>query len=530
MAARKVDMHRLQEFVRLHRMGCSARQCAKLLGLGRNTIRRYSDHLRTTGLLDGQPEALPSHDQLQQGVAQSQPASARPPQQCSTILAWEGPIQAMLQRGAGPTAIYDALRTQDPTFKGSLGAVKRLCFRLTRAAGPKAHEVAIPVCSAPGDIAQVDFGYLGLIRDPVSLSLRKAWVFVLVLAHSRHTFARIVFDQSAHTWQALHVEAFEYLGGVPATLVPDNLKAAVVRAAFTTDELSGLHRGYLDLARHYGFKVDPAPVRKPENKGKVEAGVKYVKGNFLPPRSFQDLNDANTQLDHWLLEVAGQRRHGTTGLKPAEHFLAEEQQALKPLPPKAFVPATWHHLKVGQDAHILLAGRAFSVPWQLVGQQVWVRASAHALYVFHDHQQVATHPRHGQGHRSTDECHLPPHRVPWRHRSPSHWLQEAESIGPEALAWMRALYDTNPTHQPTKIAVAAVALLRTVSPKRANAACQRAHEHGAYTATSLKRILAAGLEAVQSTPDTSTPFSFLAALPRFARQDLAAQLREQVAQ
>ncbi|MCY1021349.1 DDE-type integrase/transposase/recombinase [Pyxidicoccus sp. MSG2] len=103
--------------------------------------------------------------------------------------------------------------------------------------------------------------------------LRKARVFVLVLAHSRHLVADVVFEQSLPTWLRLHVESFEALGGVAETVVPDNLKTAVLREAFTPGKPSALNRSYREVARHYGFKVDPTPPYAPQKKGKVEAGV-----------------------------------------------------------------------------------------------------------------------------------------------------------------------------------------------------------------------------------------------------------------
>ena len=195
-------MHVMQELVRLHRQGSSARDIARLLGMSRNTVRSYLSALSTAGLLGGEPEELPSMEALR-GALPARP----PPQEVSSLEAWAPRIRGLLARGAGPRAIYDHLRGADLGFSGSLSAVKRLCARLTRALGPTASDVAIPVETEAGEVAQVDFGYVGLVFDPVTQVPRKAWVFVLVLGHSRHMFARVVFDQRAETWQQLHVAA-----------------------------------------------------------------------------------------------------------------------------------------------------------------------------------------------------------------------------------------------------------------------------------------------------------------------------------
>ncbi len=156
--------------------------------------------------------------------------------------------------------------------------------------------MAIRVETAPGEVAQVDFGYAGLRYDPERGVLRKCWVFVMTLGFSRDVFCDLVFDQKIGTWLELHVRAFEYFGGVPRVLIPDNLKAAVIRASFSVDSDPALNRSYRELARHYGFRIDPTPPRAPEKKGKVESSVKYVRRNFLDTWETVDVNEDRRQL------------------------------------------------------------------------------------------------------------------------------------------------------------------------------------------------------------------------------------------
>jgi transposase len=181
----------------------------------------------------------------------------------------------------------------------------------------------VPVATEPGHQAQVDFGSIGRRYDPIEGRMRQAWVFVMVLSHSRASFVRIVFDQKVKTWLRLHIEAFEHFGGVPVVVVPDNLKAAVVRAAFGVDAETALHRSYRELARHYGFVIDPTPPYSPQKKGKVESAVKYVKNNFAKARPGLDAQALQAELVVWHREVAQKRVHGTTGRTPLELFEAE---------------------------------------------------------------------------------------------------------------------------------------------------------------------------------------------------------------
>jgi len=280
MGARRTDMYRLQEMLRLHRLGQGSRGIARQLRVGRDTIRCYLRALASAGVLDGPADELPELDHLRAIVAEHVD-SREAPQQRSSVERWSSKIEQLRDRGAGPTAIHDWLRLNEPEFDGSLSAIKRMVQRFAREEGPKPTDVAIPVETVAGEVAQIDFGYVAKRYDPERGLLRKSWLLVITLGCSRHMFTQIVFDQKIETWARLHVEAFEYFGGVPHMMVPDNLKAAVVRAAFGVDDEPVLNRTYRELARHYGFQIDPTPPRSPEKKGKVERGVRYVKGNFL---------------------------------------------------------------------------------------------------------------------------------------------------------------------------------------------------------------------------------------------------------
>ncbi len=363
MSARRKDMHQLQELVRLHRMETGAREVARLLGISPNTERRYRRALDAAALLAGPPDELPELSVLRWAVEQAHPLTVGE-QEVSTAKRWEDQVSKMLDKGARPKAIYDTLKREVEGFDASYWAVKRLCKRLRDAKGISAEDVAIRVTTEPGKQAQVDFGYVGRLYDPERGIRRKAWVFVLTLSHSRHVFCRIVFDQRTETWLDLHAEAFAKLGGVPDVIRPDNLKAAVIRAAFGADSEPALNRSYRELARHCGFKVDPTPARQPKKKGKVERAVRYVKANFFAPLAgdFEDINDANRRLDEWVVQTAGLRTHGATGKQPLVEFETVEKAALHALPVRPYRAVIWKHAKVHQDSHFVFERRTYPVP------------------------------------------------------------------------------------------------------------------------------------------------------------------------
>ena len=169
MSAKRTDMHRLQELVRLHRQGTSTREAARLLGMSRNTAREYREALAAAGLLAGGLDALPEVEVLKAAL----PPRVGP-QEVSSVEAWVPLIRPLLTRPAGPRAIYDCLRSTDPAFQGSLSAVKRLCLRLARDLGVQPEDVPIPVDTDVCEVAQVDFGYVGLVFDEATKTVSDA--------------------------------------------------------------------------------------------------------------------------------------------------------------------------------------------------------------------------------------------------------------------------------------------------------------------------------------------------------------------
>lgn len=429
MSAPRVDMHRLQELVRLYRLGTKIRERARLLGMSTRTEQNYRSAIARAGLLEGDPALLPGADELQAAVeaVKPPPPTRRAP---TTVDPWLPQIRAALERGAGPQAIWDKLRREDPQCQVTVSAVKRSVKRLQREQGVRAENVVIPVETDPGEVAQVDFGYAGRFFDPASGKVRKAWLFVMVLGYSRHMFAQLVYDQKATTWVKLHVAAFQWFGRVPRTLVPDNLKAAVVRAAFGAGDRHHLclNRSYRELARHYGCMIDPTPVRAPEKKGKVEASVKYCRRNYLVPGGFQTIDEANAGLPDWLLVTAGMRIHGTTHRRPLDLFAIESEHLL-PLPATPYETIEWKRATLHRDTHLEFEGRLYSAPWPYIGQRLWVKATPNSVMIYASQQRLATHSRHAQGRRSTDPSHLPPHRGDLAQRSLAYWNPARRSSG-----------------------------------------------------------------------------------------------------
>ncbi len=222
----------------------------------------------------------------------------------------------------------------------------------------------------------------------------------------------MVLDQKVETWLACHRRAFELFGGVPRRVRIDNAKCAITRACARDPEVQ---RGYAELAEGYDFTIDPCPPRDPKKKGRVEAGVRFLKRGFLPLRDFRDLADANRQLYEWVLGEAGNRLHGTTHQRPLTRFTESERILLQPLPDVAPEPAAWKKVKLHSDCHVRFEKNRYSAPYRLIGEELWLPATPTAVHLFQTHVLVATHPRlRGPGERSTVDDHLPPEALAFK--------------------------------------------------------------------------------------------------------------------
>jgi transposase len=462
--------------------------------MGRDTIREYLDAFAARGLLEGPVDELPDVQTLR-CIVHELGSGSQPPQQTSSIVQWQEQIEALRLKGAGPTAIHDYLRLHHQSqYSGSLSAVKRLYLRLERESGPLPTDVAIPVETAPGEVAQVDFGYAGKRYDPVRGVLRKSWLFIMSLAYSRHMYADLVFDQKTETWLALHVAAFKAFHGVVRVVVPDNLKAAVVRAAFGVDDQVILNRSYRELARHFGFRIDPTPPRSPQKKGKAESDVGYVSGNFLATWETMGIEEDRRQLHRWVHEIAGQRRHGTTGRRPLELFEEQERDALLPLPTEPWEPVMWKKATVHRDSHVQIDAAFYSVPWRLLHQEVWVRCAPHRITIYHGDEQLWSHPRVPRGKRSTTEEHLPEQRRDLRHRSREHWILRARAMGEDVVELVEAIFGADDVLLQLRRVQAVVSHLETFPAHRARAAARRALHYRCLDYQGIKNILSRGLD------------------------------------
>lgn len=492
-------MHHYRQALLRMRQGDSDRDIARS-GL---MCRANAAGLRTLAQAQGwlEPAATLPDDAV---IAAALAKPKRAPSTLSGLEPLRDRIAAWLEQGVSGVVIHTALK-REHGYTGSYSAVRRMLQTLKRARPP---EATVRLTFAPGEAAQVDFGAGPMLPHPAG-DVRRTWAFVMTLCFSRHQYVEFVWDQTVATWLGCHRRAFEWFGAVPERVIVDNAKCAITRACQHDPQTQ---RSYADCAEGYGFRIDACPPHDPQKKGIVESGVKYLKGNFLPLKSFRDLVDLNAQAKAWVLEEAGLRRHGTTGEAPLARFELE-RALLRPLPAIAPDLGVWSLATVHRDCHVQFERAFYSVPWRLAGQRLWLKVSDGMVSIYEDFRVVAAHGRAQRpGERRTVRDHLPPNAQAFFAHDRDWCLAQAQSIGPACAELVTALLADRISER-LRAAQAVLGLRRQYPPARLEAACARALTHDSPFYRTVKSILAGGHDLRPEAPvAASAPHS-----GRFAR-------------
>ncbi len=492
MANRRFEMFQYQQILFHMRSGESDRDLARTGVVGRRKAGEIRKQATAQGWLDP-ARPLPSEAELAEAFSQRSQQAGNG----SSVAPYRAKIQAWVAEGIDGTTIHRAL-VRNHGFTGSYSAVRRFLHSL-----PNDQAKATVILDfAPGEAAQVDFGSGPKLIDLHTGEIRSSWFFIMTLCYSRHQYAEIVFNQKVATWLACHRRAFEWFGGVPEKLIIDNAKCAITRACAKDPEVQ---RSYGELALGYGFRISPCPPHDPQKKGRVEAGVKYVKRAFMPLRQFRDLTDANRQLSQWVMLEAGTRIHGTTRRRPLELFDETEKAMIQPLPDVPVQEAVWTKVKVHGNAHVAYEKNLYSVPFQRIRQTLWLKATDTTIQVYHNHEMVAVHARlQGAGRHSTLNDHMPPDALAYKLRDPQWCLAQAETIGPACLQLIRQLFSHRVLDH-LRAAQGVVRLADRYGNQRLEAACGRALLFDSPRYRTVKTILEKNQEQVENAPDSSLP-------------------------
>ncbi|MGH3635485.1 MAG: IS21 family transposase [Mycobacterium sp.] len=471
--------------------GRSQSEIATSLGVDRKTVKKYLAPAIDAGIAPGDaPRSAQHWSELVRswwpGLVDTRLRQTTWPQ----IEAHRQFVVDMLAAGVTQATIWQRLRDEHG-LTASVASLRRYVAANLPEDALRGRVTVLRESPPAGQEAQIDYGYLGSWVDPVGGRLRRIWAFVMVLACSRHLFVRPVLSMDQAAWTQAHVEAFGFFGGVPARLVPDNLRTGVARPDLYDPKMN---RAYAELAVHYDTLIDPARVRKPKDKARVERPMPYVRDSFWRGREFTSLGQMQRAAIVWSTEVAGARScRPLGGAAPLTVFNAVEASELKPLPRKGFVLATWSRASVGPDIHVKVGRCLYSVPWRFIGQKVDARSTLTMVQIFCDGELIATDAAKPAG-KQTDMSHYPPEKIAFAMRTPAWCRTQAEQIGPHAVTVIADLLAVNALFR-LRAAQGVLRLADKHNADRLEAACGKAIAVGDPSYRTVKGILVAGVEA-----------------------------------
>ncbi|MBO0879150.1 MAG: IS21 family transposase [Mycobacterium sp.] len=510
MAFREVRVHEVREVLR-HWVGSELgqRPIAERAGVDRKTVRRYIEAALALGVVrDGGVEQL-TDELIGQVINAVRPERVGGHGQAwDRLLLVEDEIQAWVKDGLQLTNVHGKLERQGvlvPYRTLHRFAVERCRF------GRKQATVRVSD-GRPGMECQVDFGRLGMMFDPRIGRRRAVHALIFTAVVSRHMFVRLSFTQTLADVIAGCEAAWVYYGGVFKVLIPDNLKPVVT----STDPVNPTFSdGWLDYAQARGFGTDPARVRCPKDKPRVERVVQYVRESWFRGEQFTDLADAQRRVERWCTCTAGLRIHGTTAQRPAEHFAEAEQHLLLPAPTALYDVPVFTHPKVAPDRHAEVLRALYSIPGQLIGQRLQARADSRLVKFYYRGQLVKTHPRKPPGGRSTHAADLPEGTSDYALRDVESLRRKAALAGPSVGIYASRILDVPLPWTSMRAVYRLLGLCRSYGPAAVDTACARALELDVVDVRKIARMLE---QATERQP-ALIPAKIVGGPARFARDN-----------
>lgn len=509
MSYRELTMIDVREVLRRWTAGQTDREIARATGTDRKTVARYVTMAKAFGF---GPQHVSDDDAVHE-VAQSVQARREPEpshgwqeveQHRQRIVGW-----LEQKRPLRLTKIHKLLE-RDHGLSTSYATLRR--FAMQELGWSKKKPTVRLEDPPPAQEAQVDFGLMGLLFDPETGKQRKLWALIVTLSFSRLMFVWPSFEQSTEAVCDGLDRAWRFFGGMPLTIIPDNMKAIVKNP----DPLCPtLVEAFIDYVQARGIFVDPARLRSPKDKPRVENQVSYVRESWFDGETFSGLDDAQQSAEFWCSDVAGARVHGTTRRVPHEHYASEEKAAMLPPPTEPFDVPLWTEAKVHADHHIQVRQALYSVPTRYLHQTVRVRADKATVRIYARTELVKVHPRKQPGGRSTDPGDYPTGKADYALRSVDGVLERAKKRGEHiGLFAARLLAGPLPWAR-MRQAYALLRLCDKFGDGRVEALCQSSLAFDVVDVHRLTRMLKAAAKPV--TPGATTSRVVQLPLPRFAR-------------
>lgn len=497
MPAERISMRKIKEILRLYYENkLTHRQIAESCRIGKTTVTRCLSRSLAVGLTWPLPGSM-DDEKLEALLYQKSGPVGSP--RVFLAPSWVKIHQELKRKGVTLFLLWEEYKQEQPSGL----SYSRFCEHYRRFKGTLSPDMR--QSHKAGERLFVDYAGMTVPwTDVLTGESYTAQIFVAVLGASNYTFVEATRSQSLPDWIGSHVRAFKFLGGVPAVLVPDNLKSGVTSPHRYDPDINPT---YQDMANHYGIAVVPARVRKPQDKAKVEVGVQGIERRILAVlrnRSFFSLAEINEAIRP-LLEAYNKRSFKKMpGCRHSE-FREVDKPALKPLPAYAYEYAEWKKVRAGLDYHVAFEHHYYSVPYRYFKQELDLKISRTLLQCFHKGKIVATHPRaYRRGHTTLKE------HMPRTHRSYAEWTPErllrwAGQTGEKTRTLIQSLIDVRPhPEQAYRACLGVMRLGKNYGPERLEKAAARALAIGSLSYKSIESILKNGLDQV-ALPAGSVP-------------------------
>ncbi len=489
MANERLSMRKIRDVLRLDADGLSQRMIALSLQIGRTTVRDYLMRTQLAGLSWPLPCDITDEDlEAQLFAASDADKTAK-----YAVPDWKVIHKERSKPHVTLSLLWEEYRSEHP--KGYSYSQFCLLYRQWRGK----LSVSMRQSHVAGEKMFVDYAGSSVpIIDPVSFEIRETQLFVAALGASNYTFAEATWSQGLFDWIGSHVRAFEYFGGVPAQIVPDNLKSAVIKSCLHEP---AMNRTYADLARHYDSAIIPARPYKPKDKAKAEVAVQVAQRWIvakLRHRTFTSLQELNSAIRD-LLKTLNNRVTRHLGASRQELFEQTDRPALKPLPSLPYVYAKWEQQRVGLDYHLKIDDHFYSVPHKYIRQKLWIRTTESSVEVFERNKRIACHVRSGiKGSKTTCKKHMPN-----SHRRYADWTSEkvkekAAQIGSSTQILVDIIMRERPhPEMGLRSCIGILKLAKIFGKDRLEAACERALGIGARSYSSVQSILRNNLDGIK---------------------------------
>lgn len=504
-------MVEIREVLRAWLSGAGLRTVAERAGVDRKTARRYVQAAEAAGLDRSAGEDAVTDELIGAVVAAVRPA--RPNGHGAAweeLLAYEEQIGKWVAGGDGERPLTLVKVQELLARQGCVVPYRTLHRFAAERCGYRTRTATVRVADGePGVECQIDFAQMGWLVDEQTGRRRKVHALIFTAVYSRHMFVWLTYSQTLAAVIAGCEMAWAFFGGVFKVLIPDNLKPVVTDADPVNPRLSA---GWLDYAAHAGFATDPARVRAPQDKPRVERAVQYVRGNFFDGEVFAGLDDAQARVIAWCSERAGMRIHGTTQARPVEVFEAEEAPVLLPVPVDYDVPV-FRTAKVHRDHHIEVNKALYSVPGDYIGQLVDVRADSALVKVYHRGQLIKTHAAGRPGSRTTDPADLPAEKTAYALRDISRLIGICAGYGPNAGIYAERILEDPLPWTRMRAVYRLIGLAKQYGPHAVEAACAKALDVDVIAVGKIASMLAKATENTAAVLPVAAP----AGAARFAR-------------